>query len=75
MRFGGFTVLLGANNIDRYVIYNYLEDVWYFGTLARTAWIGSGLRDNPTAATYDNNLVNHEDGVDDKQTSQPVHQL
>jgi hypothetical protein len=58
-----------ANNIDKYVIYNYLEDTWYFGTLARTAWIGSGLRDNPTAATYDNNLVNHEDGVDDKQTS------
>ena len=58
-----------ANDIDRYVIYNYLEDIWYFGNLARSAWIGSGLRDKPTAATYDNNLVNHEDGVDDKQTS------
>jgi hypothetical protein len=50
--------------IDRYAIYNYLEDVWYYGTLARTAWLDSGLREYPLAATYSLNLVNHEFGVD-----------
>jgi len=59
----------GETNIDKYVIYNYLEDIWYYGTLARTAWLDSGLRDNPLAATYDNNLVDHESGIDDNQGS------
>jgi len=58
-----------ATNIDKYVIYNYLEDIWYFGTLARTAWLDSGLRDSPLAATYSYNLVDHEDGIDDNQGS------
>jgi len=55
--------------IDSYVIYNYAEDIWYYGSLARTAWIDSGLRAFPVAATYSNNLVNHENGIDDNQTS------
>jgi hypothetical protein len=54
--------------IDKYVIYNYGEDIWYYGTMARTAWLDSGLRDYPIAATYINNLVNHEVGVDDNAT-------
>jgi len=58
----------GVNNIDKYVIYNYLEKIWYYGTLARTAWLDSGLRDKPLAATYSNNLVNHETGTDDNVT-------
>lgn len=51
--------------IDRYVVYNYAEDVWYYGSLARTAWLDSSLRNYPIAATYANNLVYHENGVDD----------
>jgi len=51
--------------VDKYVIYNYAEDIWYYGNLGRTAWLDSGLRDYPLAATYLNNLVNHEQGVDD----------
>ena len=58
-----------SNTIDRYVIFNYLENVWYYGTMARTAWLDSGLRDYPIAATYVNNLVNHEEGLDDNATS------
>ena len=58
-----------SNNIDKYVIYNYLEDIWYYGSMARTAWLDSGLRDFPLAATYSYNLVNHEEGIDDKLTS------
>jgi len=59
----------GETNIDKYVIYNYLDKIWYYGTLARTAWIDSGLRDTPLAATYDLNLVDHETGIDDNQSS------
>ena len=45
-----------------------MEDIWYYGTMGRTAWLDSGLRENPIAATYANNLVNHESGVDDNTT-------
>jgi hypothetical protein len=58
----------GSNTIDRYVVYNYLEDIWYYGTMARTAWLDSGLRPKPMAATYSNNIVYHEEGVDDNET-------
>jgi hypothetical protein len=57
--------------VDKYVIYNYVENVWYYGTMARTAWLDSGLREYPLAATYSNNLVNHEIGVDDAETATP----
>jgi len=56
-----------TNSINKYVIYNYVEDTWYHGNLSRTAWLDSGLRDFPLAATYNNNLVNHEEGVDDNE--------
>jgi len=58
--------------IDQYVIYNYLEDIWYYGSMGRTAWLDSGLRDYPIAATYLNNIVNHESGVDDNSTAMPA---
>lgn len=61
-----------SNDVDRYVVYNYVENSWYYGTMARSAWLDSGLRDNPLAATYSNNLVNHESGVDDNETGTPV---
>jgi hypothetical protein len=54
--------------IDRYVTYNYAEDVWAYGTMARTAWLDSGLRNYPMAATYNYNVVYHEYGVDDNMT-------
>jgi hypothetical protein len=49
---------------DRYVVYNYVENVWYYGNLGRTAWLDSGLLSLPVAATYNHELVQHEDGVD-----------
>jgi len=57
-----------SNTVDKYVVYNYMEDVWYYGTMARTAWLDSGLRDYPVAATYTYNIVNHEEGVDNNET-------
>jgi hypothetical protein len=57
-----------STSVDKYVVYNYLEDAWYYGTMARTAWLDSGLRQFPSAATYTYNLVNQESGVDDNET-------
>ena len=53
-----------ATRNDRYVVYNYVENVWYYGTMSRSAWIDSDLRDYPIAATFSNNLVYQEYGVD-----------
>lgn len=53
---------------NRYVVYNYAEDVWYYGTMDRTAWIDSGLSPNPIAATPTGYLMNQETGVDDGDT-------
>jgi hypothetical protein len=61
-----------SQTIDKYVIYNYMENIWYYGTMARTAWLDSGLQKFPVAAVYSNRLVNHESGVDDNETGDPV---
>ena len=58
--------------LDRYAVYNYLEDIWYYGNMGRTAWLDSGLQNNPIAATYANNLVSHEVGNDDNVTGTPL---
>jgi hypothetical protein len=57
--------------IDRYVIFNYLDRVWYYGALDRTAWLDSPLRPFPIAATSGNLLVYHEAAVDDGSTNPP----
>ena len=63
-----FYCSVDSSTIDKYIIYNYLDNIWYYGTLARTAWLDSGMRDFPLAATYTYNLVNHEEGIDDNET-------
>jgi hypothetical protein len=62
----------GATQNDRYVVYNYVQNIWYYGNLARSAWLDSDLRDFPIAATFTNKLVNHEKGVDDNETGTPT---
>jgi hypothetical protein len=64
--------------VDKYVIYNYLDRVWYYGTLNRTSWLDSGLRQNPMG-TFQNGedallnstgcVINHELGNDDASTA------
>jgi hypothetical protein len=49
---------------DSYVVYNYLEQVWYYGTIDRTAWLDAAQREFPQAVGVDNILYNHESGVD-----------
>jgi len=54
----------GTGENDKYVVYNYIEKVWYFGSLSRTAWMDRGLRTYPLAASA-GYLYNHEFGEDD----------
>jgi hypothetical protein len=57
--------------IDRYVVFNYAENVWYHGTMGRTAWMDSKIFDSPVAANG-SKLVEHEIGVDDYTELAPV---
>jgi hypothetical protein len=62
---------------NAYVVYNHLERIWYYGTIQRTAWLDTPLRQYPQAAnttvtvngvsvtTGSGYLYNHENGVDD----------
>ena len=66
-----------SSAIDKYVIYNYLEKIWYYGTMPRTAWLDSGLQSYPIAANYvtataTGNLINHEQGLNDNTTGTAV---
>jgi hypothetical protein len=56
---------------DRYVTYNYIDKVWSYGILARTAWLDDGVRQLSIAAGTDNYLYNHEYGTDDGSTTPP----
>lgn len=58
-----------SDNIDRYVVYNYQQNIWYYGTLSRTAWIDRGVQDLPIAAGVDGYLYYQESGFDDGSTS------
>ena len=55
----------GETAPNRYVVYNYAEDAWYYGTMGRTAWLDSGLNAVPIAATNNSYLTSQETGVDD----------
>jgi hypothetical protein len=55
-----------SSEINRYVIYNYLEQIWYFGSLNRTAWTDAGYVVNPIAAGG-GWMYQHEDGVNNGQ--------
>lgn len=57
--------------VDRYIIFNHLERTWYYGTMERTAWLDTPLRDFPSAAGYNGQLIYHESGVDDGTTNPP----
>jgi hypothetical protein len=58
-----------STTVDKYVIFNHLERTWYYGTLARTAWIDSPLRATPMSAGYNGQLIYQENGTDDGTTN------
>lgn len=59
----------GQREIDRYVVFNYQENVWYYGTLSRTAWIDRRGHGNPRSVSADGYLYNQESGFDDGSTT------
>jgi hypothetical protein len=63
-----------GTTIDKYVIYNYVDRVWYYGSMARSAWLDSGIRQYPMAADYNNRILYHESSVDDNagETTLPI---
>jgi len=58
-----------STEVNRYVVYNYLEQVWYYGSFGRTAWIDRGIFDFPFAANADGYIYEHEIGFDDGTTN------
>jgi len=60
-----------SDEVDKYVVYNYQEQVWYYGTFGRTAWIDRGIFDFPFAANIDGFVYEHEIGFNDG-TTDPV---
>ena len=56
----------GSSIVNAYVVYNYAEKVWYYGTLERDAWLDRGIRTYPIAAgssyLYNHELTNDDDG-------------
>jgi len=61
---GWFYCSASATEIDRYVIYNYEDQIWYYGQLIRHAWLDSGIENYPRA-TYNGYLFEQEDGFND----------
>jgi len=61
-----------SDTIDKYVCYNYQEQVWYYGNLTRTAWIDRGIQQYPIAASTDGYLYYHEFGTDDGSVNPPA---
>lgn len=56
---------------DRYVVFNYSQNVWYYGTLSRTAWIDRGVYQYPLAASAVDDIFYHEFGINDGSTNPP----
>jgi hypothetical protein len=54
-----------SDDNDSYVIFNYVEKIWYYGTINRTAWLDSGLRDHPQSVGTDKYVYDQEVGVND----------
>jgi len=52
--------------IDRYVIYNYRDDLWYYGQLNRTTWVDAGVNRFPLA-TSGGYIYSHENGPNNGQ--------
>lgn len=63
--------VVGQATVNNYVVYNYAEDIWYYGTMARTAWLDSAFRSSPLAA-YQDRVVQQESGTDDLSTGTPT---
>jgi hypothetical protein len=68
------TVVDGVMNSenDRYVVYNYEQRIWYYGTIPRTAWQDRGVLSFPTAVSPDGYVYYHEAGLNDGSANPPA---
>ena len=57
---------------DSYVVYNYQQQLWYYGSLNRTCWLDRGLNAYPIVASTDHALYYHEFGLDDGSNNPPT---
>ena len=62
----------GSETNDKYVVFNYQEQAWYYGTIARSAWIDRGIAQYPISAGLDGYLYYHEFGQDDGSVNPPA---
>tara|TARA_R110000823_G_scaffold118973_4_gene243115 strand:- start:1844 stop:3703 length:1860 start_codon:yes stop_codon:yes gene_type:complete len=60
-----------SGDCTRYAVYNYAQELWYYGTLPRTAWVDRGTSLDPIAAGLDGYLYSHESGINDGSTNPP----
>ncbi len=58
-----------STECDKYVVYNYQQQIWYYGSLNRTVWLDRGVESFPIAASTDHALYFHERGLDDGSTT------
>ena len=61
---GWFYCSSSSDEVDKYVIYNYAENVWFYGSLSRTAWLDAGIENYPRAVS-NGYLYQQEQGFDD----------
>jgi len=64
-----------SSECDRYVVYNYQQNIWYTGTLRRDAWLDRASKNKPVASGENGYLYTHETGFDDGSTnpSSPIY--
>ena len=60
-----------SSTLDRYVVFNYQENSWYYGELTRSSWTDRGISPYPIAAGLDGYLYYHEYGSDDGSSNPP----
>jgi len=58
-----------STECDKYVVYNYQQQIWYYGSMNRTCWLDRGVESFPIAASTDHALYLHERGFDDGSTT------
>lgn len=63
---------VGGTENSNYVIYNYEQRIWYYGTMARTAWVDRGVLGYPIAASPDGYIYYQENGFDDGSNNPPT---
>ena len=61
-----------SGDCTRYVVYDYGQNLWHYGTLPRTAWVDRGTSLRPIAAGLDGYLYSQESGLNDGSQNPPA---